>query len=196
MATQSHICFATLKAQLINEFLNHRRFLAFHWRWMFKQSNVHCFQYSSPKKSSKATMIDKLIDELSLKICSARCKVKSLCFKFCRTYKLLCTHLVSIEIRNGREVGPCLDTTYTVIKALEFWNLRIPSTTTPTVFFSESDDGPRTIPAAGEWIPIDYRYTDDDDTRFVPGNIALLIEMRSQKTGATNLICESNFKIP
>ena len=102
---------------------------------MFKRSNVRCFEHSSPKKSSKATVIHILIiDELILQIYSARRQVES----FCRSVSSFAGRIFETEARLGL-VWTLLIRWWKWSWVPEFWNLRITSTTTPAVFFFDSD---------------------------------------------------------
>ena len=115
----------------------------------------------------------------------------------CALIYLFWTYIYNLDIRNGCKVGPCLDTTYTVMKVefrnFEIYELRqrllqqssfsIQTAASSQMLFNPYtcwgiNTGTRLYHVRSGW----YR--------------SVSIEMRSQKTRATSLICQSNFKIP
>ena len=113
MATECQIGFATLKTQFINQFINHRRFLAIlclvclEMNVQAKQCALLWTFISKEKFKSDGYSYTHYwwIDPSNLFSKTSSWVVLSFCFKFCWTY-----------IRNGGKVGPCLDTAYTVMK--------------------------------------------------------------------------------
>ena len=152
MATECQIGFATLKTQFINQFINHQRFLA-----------ILCLVLLEDECSSEAMCVALNI-HLQRKVQKQRLFIYSLMnwsFKFIQQdvklsrsvssfagRKLLCSHLSILDIHNSWifETDARLGLVWTLLIRWwkwswvpEFWNLRITSTTTPAVFFFDSD---------------------------------------------------------
>jgi len=152
MATECQIGFATLKTQFINQFINHRRFLAI-LCLVCLEMNVQAKQcallwtFISTKKSSKAMIIHIPLMNWSFKFIQQDVKLSRSVSSFSGR-KLLCSHLSILDIHNSWifETDARLGLVWTLLIRWwkwswvpEFWNLRITSTTTPAVFFFDSD---------------------------------------------------------
>jgi hypothetical protein len=155
MATECQIGFATLKTQFINQFINHRRFLAIlclvclEMNVQAKQCALLWIFISKEKfKSDDYSYTHWWIDP-PFKFIQQDVKLSRSVSSFAGR-KLLCSHLSILDYiipgYSKRTQGWALSGHYLYgdesgveFWVPEFWNLRITSTTTPAVFFFDSD---------------------------------------------------------
>ena len=126
---------------------------------MFKRSNVRCFEHSSPqRKVQKRRLFIYSLMNWSFKFIQQDVKLSRSVSSFAGR-KLLCSHLSILDIHiipnySKRVQGWALSGHYLYgdeSGVPEFWNLRITSTTTPAVFFFDSD--------SSQMLFNPYRYT-------------------------------------